>query len=212
MTELSRYKLLSPVSAGDSDDLLAGKSPDDALRRMQALLADWLRMEDVVVLTGAGTSFSAADRLMAGRRAANLECLVLDAVHRCALTPEAAAIIRHRISLWPDEPDWGPTGFGEWLSYLFNASELSKPKNSPIRAVSWKGKDATGADHGVSPDVETMETLRTLIQRAIFAECALEIDRRELSELDARRPPATFRFWPNWRSAILILAEPISSP
>jgi len=80
MTELCKYKLLSPVSAGEGDDLLADKSPEDGLRRVQALLADWLRMENVVVLTAAGTSFSAGGRLMAGPRANNLECLVLGAV------------------------------------------------------------------------------------------------------------------------------------
>ncbi|SCD24000.1 ATP-binding protein [Brucella inopinata] len=37
MTELCKYKLLSPVSAGEGDDLLAGKSPEDGLRRVQLL-------------------------------------------------------------------------------------------------------------------------------------------------------------------------------
>ena len=187
MTELCRYRLLSPVSAGESEDLLAGKSPADGLRRMQALLADWFRMENVVVLTGAGTSFSAGGRLMAGRRATNLECLVLDAVQQCALAADAAAIIRDRISFWPDTPEQGPTGFEKWLSYLFNAAELSKPEKSPIGAVTWKGKDANGADRGVAPDETTMKTLQMLIQRAILAECALEIDRHELSEPSRER-------------------------
>lgn len=187
MTELCKYKLLSPVSAGESEDLLANKSPSDGLRRMQALLADWLRMENVVVLTAAGTSFSAGGRLMAGGRATNLECLVLHAVQQCTLAADAAAIIRHRISLWPAAPMQGPTGFEEWLSYLFNAAELSRPEKSPIRAVSWKGKDAGGTDRDVAPDAAALKTLRTLIERAIFAECALEIERRELSGPDGEK-------------------------
>lgn len=187
MTELCKYRLLSTVSAGESEDLLANKSPSDGLRRMQALLADWLRMENVVVLTAAGTSFSAGGRLMAGGRATNLECLVLDAVQQCTLAADAAAIIRHRISLWPAAPKQGPTGFEEWLSYLFNAAELSEPEKSPIRAVSWKGKDVGGTDCDAAPDAAALKTLRTLIERAIFAECALEIDRRELSEPDGEK-------------------------
>lgn len=91
MTELCRYKLLSPLSAGESEDLLVGKSPADGMRRVQALLADRLRMENVVVLTAAGTSVSAGGRLMAGRRANNLECLVLDAVQQCTLAEDAEA-------------------------------------------------------------------------------------------------------------------------
>ncbi|BBK36902.1 hypothetical protein STAQ_19800 [Allostella sp. ATCC 35155] len=54
LIEPCRYKLLSPISAGESEDLLAGKSQADGLRRMQALLAHWLRMENVVVLIAAG--------------------------------------------------------------------------------------------------------------------------------------------------------------
>ncbi|BBK42799.1 hypothetical protein STVA_28190 [Allostella vacuolata] len=184
LIEPCRYKLLSPISAGEGEDLLAGKSRADGLRRMQALLADWLRMENVVVLTAAGTSVSAGGRLMAGRRTNNLECLVLDAVQRCALDQQTAAIIRHRMSRWPVEPDRGPTDFEAWLSYLFNASELPKPAMSPIRAVRWQGRDAGGIDCEANPDAAAMQKLRTLIERAIFAECALEIDRRELSDPD----------------------------
>lgn len=184
MTELCRYKLLSPLSAGESEDLLVGKSPADGMRRVQALLADWLRMENVVVLTAAGTSVSAGGRLMAGRRANNLECLVLDAVQQCTLAEDAEAIVRHRVSLWPAESALGPTGFEEWLSYLFNASEMAKPERSPIHAVRWKGEDIFGDHEDVAPSAETIQTLRSLIERAIFAECALEIDRRELSAPD----------------------------
>ncbi len=54
MTDICKYKLLSPDSAGGGRDLLDGKSREDGLRRIQALLADWLRMENVVVLTAAG--------------------------------------------------------------------------------------------------------------------------------------------------------------
>ena len=58
------YQLIAPASAGDSQDLLDGKTQEEGLRRIQALLADWLRMENVVVLTAAGCSVGAGGRLM----------------------------------------------------------------------------------------------------------------------------------------------------
>jgi hypothetical protein len=139
MTEQSKYQLLSPVSAGESEDLLAGKPSEDALRRIQALLADWLRMENVIVLTAAGCSVGAGGRLMAGPRTNNLECLVLDAVEKCELPPKAASIMRHRKATWPTEENGGPLGFEDWLSYLFNASGLTNPDSSPVDAncVNW---------------------------------------------------------------------------
>ncbi len=187
MTELCKYKLLSPVSAGEGDDLLAGKSSEDGLRRVQALLADWLRMENVVVLTAAGTSFSAGGRLMAGGRANNLECLVLDAVEKRSLPNDVQSIIRHRKAQWPKEVNKGPWGFEDWLSYLFNAAQLSKSDESPINAVKWKGKDGSDADCEVHPSDDDLKILRALIEKAIFAECALEIDRSELSEPSPRK-------------------------
>ncbi len=176
----SNYMLLSPKSAGESEDLLYGKSQTDGLRRIQALLADWLRMENVVVLTAAGTSVSAGGSLMAGKQDTNLECLVLNAVQKCNLDENAKAIVRHRMSLWPK--DCGPSGFEDWLSYLFNASELATPVNSPITAVKWKGKDNKGNSTEASPNADAIQALQTYIERSIFAECALEINHDEISD------------------------------
>ena len=64
MTEQCKYQLISPVSAGASEDLLSDKSHDERMRRIQAVLADWLRMENVVVLTAAGCSVGAGGRLI----------------------------------------------------------------------------------------------------------------------------------------------------
>ncbi len=168
MTEPCPYQLISPVSAGESEDLLAGKSKEDGMRRIQALLADWLRMENVVVLTAAGCSVGAGGRLMAGPKERNLECLVLDAVENCALTPEAKAVVA-----WKKANHFGSGNFEEWLGYLFNASSLTSSDKSPIKSVRWKDDVALTADGE--------KQLRRFIERAIFAECALELDRRELS-------------------------------
>lgn len=177
-----RYKLLSPDSAGESADLLAGKNSEDGLRRIQALLADWLRMENVVVLTAAGCSVGAGGRLMAGPAANNLECLVLDAVEKCPLSDDAIAIIA-----WKKANGFGAGGFEDWLSYLFNASGLTNSEESPVASVTWKRGESTkgeGASQEDGPLVLSEDDERTLcryIEKAIYAECALQIDRAELT-------------------------------
>lgn len=181
MTDVCKYQLLSPVSAGESADLLAGKTPEDGLRRTQALLADWLRMENVVVLTAAGCSFGAGGRLMAGLKSNNLECLVLDAVEKCALPKRAEAILKHRKAQWPSDEKSGPFGFEDWLSYLFNASGLTKPDKSPVDEVVWKGVLPAGEAPPLTVPADDLLKLSGLIEKSIFAECALQIDRGELS-------------------------------
>lgn len=169
MTDLTPYQLISPVSAGESEDLLAGKSKEDGLRRIQALLADWLRMENVVVLTAAGTSVGAGGRLMAGPAQNNLECLVLDALEHCPLTVEAKQVLA-----WKKANDFGQGNFEQWLGYVFNASALNTAPKSPIASVKWKDNTTLTADGEAG--------LRKYLERAIFAECALELDRSELSQ------------------------------
>ena len=181
MTEPTKYQLLSPVSAGESEDLLSGKASGDALRRIQALLADWLRMENVVVLTAAGCSVSAGGRLMAGPKANNLECLILDAVKNTGLSQNAQSIIEHRTRKWSTKPEEGPVGFEEWLSQLFNAPSLTVSAHSPIKDVTWKWNAPEGDDDSLSLTNDELKTLCTNIERAIYAECALEIDPNELS-------------------------------
>lgn len=176
MTDICKYKLLSPDSAGVSTDLVAGKTAEEGLRRIQALLADWLRMENVVVLTAAGCSFGAGGRLMAGPPENNLECLVLDAVEQCPLSDDARAVIE-----WKKANNFGQGKFEDWLSHLFNASGLARADHSPIDAVAWK-KPAVSEDSDpliLSEDDERL--LCNYLEKAIYAECALQIDRRELS-------------------------------
>lgn len=179
MADPYKYQLLAPASAGEAEDLLADKSEEDGLRRIQALLADWLRMENVVVLTAAGCSVEAGGRLMAGPAHNNLECLVLDAVEKCSLSDEAKAVIA-----WKQAHDRGKGNFEEWLSYLFNASDLKTPKHSPINSIEWKGAVPDGAGNTRSPTLSSKDEsdLRTYIQRAVYSECALEIDPRELTD------------------------------
>lgn len=187
MTDVCKYQLLSPVSASESTDLLADKTSKDGLRRTQALLADWLRMENVVVLTAAGCSFGADGRLMAGPKRKNLECLVLDAVEKCALPKRAEAILKHRKAQWPTEENNGPVGFEDWLSYLFNASGLTKPDKSPVEAIVWKGDLPAGEAPPLTVPANDLLKLSGLIEKSIFAECALQIDRGEFSDESGSR-------------------------
>jgi hypothetical protein len=181
LTNICKFKLLSPSSAGESEDLVDGKTPEDGQRRIQALLADWLRMENVVVLTAAGCSIGAGGRLMAGPHDNNLECLVLDAVEECPLPPAAKALVA-----WKKKHDCGKGNFEDWLGYLFNASGLTDPAHSPIKSVVWKGEPSPAGDGEERPPELILsesdgQLLRGFIEKAIFAECALEIDRREVS-------------------------------
>jgi len=180
MDDITPYKLLSPVSADESDDLLRGKTKEEGLRRIQALLADWLRMENVVVLTAAGCSVGRGGRLMAGPKANNLECLVLEAVCRTSVPEAAKAIIRHRMSKWP-ENDYGPLGFEDWLSYLFNVSGLTSSEQSPIHSIEWNSKNIDNVEASLKISDADLNKLHSRIEQAIFAECALQIDLSELS-------------------------------
>ena len=171
-----KYKLLSPDSAGENKDLIEGKDSEEGLRRIQALLAEWLRMENVVVLTAAGCSVGAGGRLMAGPEENNLECLVLDAVDQCKLSDNAKVIIE-----WKKNNGFGDGNFEEWLSYLFNASGLVAASKSPIHSVSWKRITALDDKTELVLNQDDEEALRKSIEKAIYAECALELDRSELT-------------------------------
>ena len=181
MSNLSDYELLSPDSTSGSQDLLENKTHEEGLRRIQALLAEWLRMENVVVLTGAGCSVGAGGRVMAGLEKDNLECLVLDAVEQCEISNAAKAIIE-----WKKSNDFGQGNFEDWLSYLFNASCLASSENSPIDSVVWKRHVVDKNAEKVTLEQLTLskEDKRTLcdcINKAIFAECALQLSRNDSS-------------------------------
>ncbi len=126
-------------------------------------------MENVVVLTAAGCSVSAGGRLMAGPATNNLECLVVDAVEKCPVSANAISILD-----WKKQNDFGRGNFENWLSYLFNTSDLTEAPNSPIQSVSWKDNCTLGADE--------VTKLQGYIEKAIYAECALELDKAELSK------------------------------
>jgi hypothetical protein len=159
--EPSEYQLIGPSEDGKISDLLAGQKPKEARQRLQALISEWLRMENLVVLTGAGTSKSSGGKLMG-----NLEESVLETVRNInGISVAAAAVIDQR--LLPVADGQTKIGFEDWLSYLVNAKHLAQTPESPFSEVKWKGGNvATGDD---------LDWLVTRIGRAIFLYCGLRL-------------------------------------
>ena len=69
------YQLIGPAEDGKISDLLSGKTAKEGCQRLQALIAEWLRMENLVVLAGAGTSVSSGGKTMDTLERATLETL-----------------------------------------------------------------------------------------------------------------------------------------
>jgi hypothetical protein len=136
-------------------------------------------MENVVVLTAAGCSVGAGGRLMTGPAGSNLECLVLDAVEECPISGDARALIS-----WKRKNDFGKGNFEDWLSYLYQCLW-----NHKIRPFADKGCDVEGRSSHYRRRHEgpgafgsrRRGTARLYIEQAIFAECALELDRKEVT-------------------------------
>lgn len=157
--EPSEYQLIGPSEDGEVSDLLIGKSAKEARQRLQALISEWLRMENLVVLTGAGTSFSSGGKLMT-----TLEASVLETVAALpTIVPNNTAIIEARKA----EPVNGEQklGFEDWLSYLVNAAHLTTAKASPFSGVKWKGE--------LQPTGQELNWMVDRISKAILLDCAL---------------------------------------
>ena len=82
---LSEYQLIGPAEDGMINDLLSGKTVKEGRQRLQALIAEWLRMENLVVLAGAGTSVSSGGKTM--------ETLERDTLETLKASPEAPASV-----------------------------------------------------------------------------------------------------------------------
>jgi hypothetical protein len=173
---LSEYRLIGPSDDGKISDLLATMSAKDARQRLQALIAEWLRMENLVVLTGAGTTVSSGGKTMV-----NLENDVLATVKALPDLPKnVGAIIDARSA--PSAGDGAKKiGFEDWLSYLVNANFIGSIPSSPFSGVRWRGP--------VNPTAEELSSLIANIGKAIFAECALTLPGMEPSADTPDIPP-----------------------
>jgi SIR2-like protein len=156
----SEYQLIGPSDDGKINDLLKGLSTKDGRQRLQALIAEWLRMENLVVLAGAGTSVTSGGKTMV-----NLEKDVLATIKLLPNLPaNIKAIIEDRTALSDDA--W-KLGFEDWLSYLVNASFIGSSQSSPFNGVQWRG--------AVNPTPGELTSFIAQIGKAIFAECALTL-------------------------------------
>ena len=163
-----KYQLVGPSDSGEVSDLLADLGEKESRHRLQALIAEWLRMENLVVLTGAGTSVSSGGKTMD-----NLENTVLETVKAMEDLPVgAAAIIEARQNQKEEEK----IGFEDWLSFLVNAHHLGAAPCSLFDGIRW--------NLTTEPSQDDLSSLIDRIGKAIFAECALSLP--ETSSFAAR--------------------------
>jgi hypothetical protein len=155
------YKLLA---AGDKD-LLAevgttNHTPTEAeLIRLQSLLTQWLRMDNVAVLISAGCSYAQGGKLMTGLEAAVLKLLAQK--YESGGNTSLAALIEERHAAGKE------SSFENWLSYLSNAAYLSTEATSPFAALLWKG--------ATQVTVPELQTLLIDLRNSIYAYCMLEL-------------------------------------
>ena len=157
------YQLIGPAEDGKIDDLLSGKAAKEGRQRLQALIAEWLRMENLVVLTGAGTSVSSGGKTMDKLERATLETLKF----LPGIQPGMEAVINERLSSATQHPKPPRLGFEDWLSYLVNGHFIGSVSNSPFVGVQWKGAAA--------PTQAELSWFVKWIRASIFAECALAL-------------------------------------
>lgn len=160
----SEYQLIGLAEDGGIGNLLAGLDQKQGRVRLQALISEWLRMENLVVLTGSGTSVSAGGKTMA-----NLETAVFATI--CALPdiPDSIAPIleARRLDVEHAEIFGDPIGFETWLSFVANALVVAESPGGPFSAVTWPSTPA--------PSVAELRWFVDRLRMAIFAECALSL-------------------------------------
>lgn len=154
------YRLIGPSDDVSVSDVLSALDEKQARQRLQALIAEWLRMENVVVLTAAGCSVSSGGKLMTG-----LESAVLHAVLGAKDCPVSVkTLIGDRLK---ERNTLGQPGFEEWLSFLVNAAFVSSSEQSPFVGFEWKKSPG--------PTVKELQQFVSNVGKAIFVECALTL-------------------------------------
>ena len=160
---MCEYQLIGPAEDGEISDLLSGQTAMEASQRMQALIAEWLRMENLVVLAGAGTSITSGGKTMNG-----LECATLETLKVLPDAPSSIrAVIDERLTSIEPVKEQTRLGFEDWLSYLVNGHFIGSAQNSPFLGVQWRSAE--------SPTHEELSWFVERIRAAIFSECALAL-------------------------------------
>ncbi len=159
------YQLVGLTESGDVGDILFGLDQKQGRVRLQALIAEWLRMENLVVLTGSGTSVSAGGKTMA-----NLETAVFETIEELADLPASVKpIIAARTTAvsYANMMDEPVIGFEGWLSFIANALVVTESADAPFKGVIWPATPA--------PTVVELQWFVDRLRMAIFAECALSL-------------------------------------
>ena len=157
----TEYQLIGLSEDGKVNNLLSELNAKEGRQRLQALIAEWLRMENLVILTGAGTSVSSGGKTMN-----SLENAVLTTVKAFPKIPSSVgAIIDARMTASPDASSTPKLSFEDWLSYVVNAKFLGSTLSSPFTGVQWRGL--------TNPTQRELSWLVEKLGKAIFAECAL---------------------------------------
>ena len=158
----SKYQLIGLTENGDINDLLAGKTAKEGQQRLQALIAEWLRMENLVVLAGSGTSVSSGGKTMNC-----LERKVLSTLKKLPNVPTSILpIIDTRLAPVESDCKSKRLGFEDWLSHLVTGHFIGSISNSPFAGVQWK-------EETEAPTQDDLSWFVKYVQVAIFAECAL---------------------------------------
>lgn len=163
----SDYQLIGPSDDGKINDLLAQLNVKESRQRLQALVAEWLRMENLVVLSGSGTSVTSGGKIMD-----TLEHDVLATIKALADVPASiGTIIEARAT--QTAGDSSRIGFEDWLSFLVNASFIGSSPSSPFSGVQWHGT--------ANPTQAELSWFVDKIGKAIFADCALTLPNADSS-------------------------------
>ncbi|WP_244978852.1 hypothetical protein [Bradyrhizobium pachyrhizi] len=159
------YQLIGLTEDGNAGDLLLGLDQKQGRIRLQALISEWLRMENLVVLTGSGTSVSAGGKTMV-----NLETAVFETIEAFPDVPASVGPIikarRDAISL-ADLLDEPTMGFEQWLSFVANSLVVGNSKDAPFSSVTWPGTPA--------PSLDDLQWFVDRLRMSILSECALSL-------------------------------------
>lgn len=155
----SPYRLL-----GMNGELLDLTDHKTALDRIQTLLAQWLRMENVVVLLGAGASVSSSGALLS-----ELERFTLAQVREMG---DADPALKQATALLKEREEALKNGtaaitFEPWLSHIASAQSILSQKGSPISKLHFGTLGEIGS-------VELSKLLR-LIGQTIYVRCSLNL-------------------------------------
>jgi len=169
MTEVSatllEYQLIGLTESGDVGDLLLGLDQKRGRVRLQALMSEWLRMENLVVLTGSGTSVSSGGKTMV-----DLETSVFATIEAFVDLPESIkSIITERKGAvdCAEIFDDSVIGFEAWLSFVANALVVTESADAPFKGVTWPSTPA--------PTAAELQWFVDRLRMSILAECALSL-------------------------------------